>query len=430
MTDTLAAAVSILFHGTALAMVLYLISVGLSVTMGLMGFVNLAHGVFAMLGGYVVTSLIGRLGVPFVIALGAATVATALASVVVERLLYRRLYSADDLDQVLLTMGLIFMSVAAATYFCGPLAQPMHPPPWLSGPINLGFRSFPAFRSFLILCGAALVTALWLGLERTHFGVRIRAAVDNLRMAQSVGVNTSPVHADFRAGQRIGRAGRRARCRPAGDRTDLRARKSRLFPDRRGGRRARQYPGAVRRRAGDRHRRYRLQVSAARTRRLLYLCPDNGDSAVATEGLVRASGIRPGEFAVGAFARRHRYHPLEALPWLAALAAAIVFPNYLPLGSQILATILFALSADLVLGYAGIVTLGHAAFFGTGAYTAGILAANGWGEPLSGLLAGALAAAVIGVVSGFIVLRTSGLTLLMQTLVVATLLHEAANRHP
>jgi branched-chain amino acid transport system permease protein len=191
VTDTLAAAISILFHGTALAMVLYLISVGLSVTMGLMGFVNLAHGVFAMLGGYVLTSLIGRLGVPFVIALAAAAAATALASVVVERLLYRRLYDADDLDQVLLTMGLIFMSVAGATYFWGPLAQPMRPPPWLSGQFNLGFRSFPGYRSFLILCGAGLVTALWLGLERTHFGIRVRAAVDNLRMAQSVGVNTS-----------------------------------------------------------------------------------------------------------------------------------------------------------------------------------------------------------------------------------------------
>src|SRR5499427_3082906 len=131
---------------------------------------------------------------------------------------------------------------------------------------------------------------------------------------------------------------------------------------------------------------------------------------------------------VDGFARRHRYSALEALPWLAAFAGYFVFPSYLALGAQILATILFALSADLVLGYAGIVTLGHAAFFGTGAYTAGILAANGWGEPISGLLAGALAAAVIGVVSGFIVLRSSGLTLLMQTLVVATLLHETANR--
>ncbi|HEX4185139.1 MAG TPA: branched-chain amino acid ABC transporter permease [Stellaceae bacterium] len=191
MSETFSAAISIGFHGLALAMVLYLISVGLSVTMGLMGFVNLAHGVFAMLGGYVLTSLIGRLGVPFVIALAAAALATALASVVVERLLYRRLYGADDLDQVLLTMGLIFMSVAGATYFWGPLAQAMHPPLWLSGPIDLGFRSFPGYRSFLILCGAGLVTALWLGLERTHFGIRVRAAVDNLRMAQSVGVNTS-----------------------------------------------------------------------------------------------------------------------------------------------------------------------------------------------------------------------------------------------
>jgi branched-chain amino acid transport system permease protein len=191
VNDTLAAAVSIGFHGIAFAMVLYLISVGLSVTMGLMGFVNLAHGVFAMLGGYVMISLMSRLGVPFAVALGLAAVATALASVVVERVLYRPLYGGDELDQVLLTMGLIFMSVAGATYFWGPLQQPMRLPTWLSGQIDLGFRSFPAYRSFLILCGAALVTALWLGLERTRFGVQIRAAVDNLRMAQSVGINTS-----------------------------------------------------------------------------------------------------------------------------------------------------------------------------------------------------------------------------------------------
>jgi branched-chain amino acid transport system permease protein len=191
VNDALSAAISIGFHGIAFAMVLYLISVGLSVTMGLMGFVNLAHGVFAMLGGYVMTSLMSRLGVPFAVALALAAVATALASVVVERVLYRPLYGGDELDQVLLTMGLIFMSVAGATYFWGPLQQPMRLPTWLSGQIDLGFRSFPAYRSFLILCGAALVTVLWLGLERTRFGVQIRAAVDNLRMAQSVGINTS-----------------------------------------------------------------------------------------------------------------------------------------------------------------------------------------------------------------------------------------------
>src|SRR6266478_627014 len=100
--------------------------------------------------------------------------------------------------------------------------------------------------------------------------------------------------------------------------------------------------------------------------------------------------------AIDAFAGRPRYRPFEALPWLVAVAAYFAFPEYLALGAQILATILFALSADLVLGYAGIVTLGHAAFFGTGAYTAGILAANGWGEPISGLLTGTLVAAAIG----------------------------------
>src|SRR5437588_8173335 len=132
--------------------------------------------------------------------------------------------------------------------------------------------------------------------------------------------------------------------------------------------------------------------------------------------------------AVEAFARRQHYRPYEALPWIAAVAAYFVFPDYLALGAQVLATILFALSADLVLGYAGIVTLGHAAFFGIGAYTAGILAAHGWGEPITGLLAGAVAAAIVGFLSGLVILRTTGLALLMQTLVVATMVAEAANK--
>jgi branched-chain amino acid transport system permease protein len=131
---------------------------------------------------------------------------------------------------------------------------------------------------------------------------------------------------------------------------------------------------------------------------------------------------------VAGFARRHRFRPLEALPWLLAVGAYFAFPTYLPLGAQILATILFALSADLVLGYAGIVTLGQAAFFGAGAYAAGLLAANGWGEPLTGLLAGIAAAALIGFLSGLVILRTAGLTLLMLTLVVASMLYEAVNR--
>ena len=140
------------------------------------------------------------------------------------------------------------------------------------------------------------------------------------------------------------------------------------------------------------------------------------------------AALPPGTGAPDAFARRHRFRTWEALPWLGALAAYAVFPGYLALFAQILATILFGLSTDLVLGYAGIVSLGQAAFFGVGAYTAGILAAHGWGEALSGLAAAATAAAFVGFAAGFVILRSTGLSLLMQTLVVAALLAEAANK--
>jgi len=132
--------------------------------------------------------------------------------------------------------------------------------------------------------------------------------------------------------------------------------------------------------------------------------------------------------AIETFARRHRLRPLEALPWLAAVGAYFLFPDYLALGAQILAMTLFGLSADLVLGYAGIVTLGHAAFYGMGAYVAGYLAAHGMGAPVMGLLAGAGIAAFVGLLSGLVILRTSGLSILMLTLVVCVMLQEAANK--
>jgi branched-chain amino acid transport system permease protein len=132
--------------------------------------------------------------------------------------------------------------------------------------------------------------------------------------------------------------------------------------------------------------------------------------------------------AVDTLIRRHRLRAIELLPWLVGIAAYFVFGDYLQLGSQILAMILFALSLDLVLGYAGIVTLGHSAFFGTGAYAAGIYATRISGEPLSGLLIGALAAAAVGWTSGLVILRTEGLALLMLTLAVTALLAEAANK--
>jgi branched-chain amino acid transport system permease protein len=186
----LSAGISILFLGVAYAMILYLISVGLSVTMGLMGFVNLAHGMFAMLGGYVTVTLMNAYGVPFGLALIAAFVAVALLSIVLERTLYARLYNAGELEQVLFTIGLVFMAVALVRKAWGPLPQPVHLPVWLSGQFDLGFRSFPVYRSVLIGVGLALALALWFGVERTAFGARLRAAVDNRRMAESLGIDT------------------------------------------------------------------------------------------------------------------------------------------------------------------------------------------------------------------------------------------------
>jgi branched-chain amino acid transport system permease protein len=182
-------AVSILFDGLAYAMFLFIVSVGLSVTMGLMGFVNLAHGAFAMAGGYLVVTLTHTLGVGFIPSLVIAPIVVGAVSVVFERLLYRRLYKASDLDQVLLTIGLAFMAIATATYFYGPIPKSVPLPNWLEGSINLGFRSFPSYRAFLIVLGAALISVLWYGFECTNIGAKIRAAVDNRRMAESVGIN-------------------------------------------------------------------------------------------------------------------------------------------------------------------------------------------------------------------------------------------------
>jgi branched-chain amino acid transport system permease protein len=136
----------------------------------------------------------------------------------------------------------------------------------------------------------------------------------------------------------------------------------------------------------------------------------------------------PSDSAIEQMAHSHRLHPLELLPWLAVVGTYFLFPGYLPLGSQILIMILFALSLDLILGYAGIITLGHAAFFGVGAYAAGIYAIHVTGEPLSGLVVATAAAGIIGLISGLIILRTHGLTLLMLTLAIVFLIQETANK--
>ena len=146
---------SILFDGLAYAMMLFVISVGLSITMGLMGFINLAHGVFAMAGGYVTVTLMNQGGWPFLAGLALAFVAVAAMSVVFERVLYARFYSSPELDQVMMSIALVFIAIAVTTYFFGPEPQPIHLPRYLKGQIDLGFRQFPTYRVFLIGVGAS-----------------------------------------------------------------------------------------------------------------------------------------------------------------------------------------------------------------------------------------------------------------------------------
>src|ERR1700676_2651343 len=164
VSSSLTAIFSILIDGLAYAMLLFIISVGLSLTMGLMGFVNLAHGAFAMVGGYITVILMNRYQVPFGFALLAAFVAVALVSAVLERTLYTRLYGAGELEQVLFTIGLIFMAEAVVRKLFGPIPLPVHPPAILSGQLDLGFRTVPMYRAFLIMVSFGLIILLWLGI--------------------------------------------------------------------------------------------------------------------------------------------------------------------------------------------------------------------------------------------------------------------------
>jgi branched-chain amino acid transport system permease protein len=180
---------SILLGGLSAGTVLFIVSVGLSVTMGLMGFVNLAHGAFAMFGGYVIVLAMNRAHIGFAAALALGFVATAALSGLLERLLYRRLYRAGELDQVLFTIGLVFIFIAGIILVVGPESQTLQLPRELGGQLNLGFMQYRTYSVFLIVVGFLIVLGIWLAFERTRIGAQIRATVDNRRMAESLGIN-------------------------------------------------------------------------------------------------------------------------------------------------------------------------------------------------------------------------------------------------
>ncbi len=184
---------TILFDGIAYGMLLFVLACGLSITLGLMNFVNLAHGAFAMAGGYVTVILMNRYGVSFYLCLPAAFVATALIGAALEVTLYRRLYRASHLDQVLFSIGLVFMAIAAADYFMGGQQQLINLPTELRGRFDLFGVGIGRSRLFVIVICAILAVALQLALTRTRFGSQLRAAVDDGRVARGLGINVSTI---------------------------------------------------------------------------------------------------------------------------------------------------------------------------------------------------------------------------------------------
>jgi branched-chain amino acid transport system permease protein len=184
---------TLLFDGIAYGMLLFVLAVGLAVTLGLMNFINLAHGAFAMAGGYVTVLLMNRAGVPFLATLPLAFLFTALVGALLERTLYRPMYSKPHLDQVLFSIGLVFMSVAAVDYFIGSQQQIMQLPSYFQGRFDLEWVGIGKYRLFIIVLCALLTVGLQMVLSRTRFGSRLRAAVDDPRVASGLGINVNRV---------------------------------------------------------------------------------------------------------------------------------------------------------------------------------------------------------------------------------------------
>jgi branched-chain amino acid transport system permease protein len=179
---------TILFDGMAYGMLLFVLACGLAVTLGLMNFVNLAHGAFAMAGGYVTVVLMDKGGVPFVACLPIAFAAAAALGLVLERTLYVHMYGRSPLEQVLFSIGLVFIAVAVTDYFMGSSQRNIQLPAWLQGRREVLGASIGIYRSFLIVLCGALAMALQLALMKTRFGSRLRAAVDDARVARGLGI--------------------------------------------------------------------------------------------------------------------------------------------------------------------------------------------------------------------------------------------------
>lgn len=186
---------NILLDGIAYGSVLFMIAVGLSITLGLLRVVNVAHGAFAMIGGFLAAALSQHWGLPYEASAALAIVLVALLALPIEQGLISRIYRRPELDHVLLTIGLVFICIGATNLLFGSAITSVRLPPYLSQPVDLGFRVIPLQRLGVIGLGLATLAGLWLLVERTAFGIRVRAAVDHDQAAQAVGINIRRIYA-------------------------------------------------------------------------------------------------------------------------------------------------------------------------------------------------------------------------------------------
>ncbi len=429
---------TILFDGIAYGMLLFLIASGLAVTLGLMNFVNLAHGAFAMAGGYLAATLSSKAGVPFLVTLPLAFVFSAALGAILEPTLYRRMYARPHLDQVLFSIGLVFMAVAATDYFFGATQVFVKLPPWLRERFDAGGVGIGAYRLFIIVVCGVIALGLQLLLARTRFGSQLRAAVDDRRTARALGIRVNVIFlATFAFGSGLAGLGGALGAEVLG-----------LDPT---------FPlkymiyflvvvavGGTTTITGPLLASLLLGVADVAGK---YYVPKLGAfiiySLMIAILFVRPQGLfaRPGSVvpvspqpaAFGGtpalpLAAAARWRPFEPLLLVVAVLAIVLFPQHAALLNQIAILALFAVSLDLVLGYSGIVSLGHAAFFGTGCYAAALFAKHFVPDPLVGLGVATAIGALLGLASSPFVLRGSDLTRLMVTLGIASILYELGNK--
>lgn len=426
--------ISILIDTISYTMVLFTMAIGLSITLGLMKVVNLAHGGFAMIGGFIASYAILSIGVPFWPALMLAIVATVVVAIPIEVFLFRPIYGkGDPLAQVLITIGLAFVMIGLTNLVFGPTIKTIPLPDFLSGPVDLGFRHIPAHRLFVVPLGLAVAVGLWFLIERTNFGIRLRASVDNSAMAMSLGIRTERIYSlTFALSVALGALGGivGAELMPIEPFYALRYMVILLVVVSLGG--AGSIGGALL---------ATLFLSFVQTAGK-YLMPGYGDFLFYAAVILCVLS-----FPHGLLGRQSAHHhvptpatditvPSRRTGYLLVAAIVVIglvahdqYPTYAGFFSRIISLSLLAVSLDLVVGFCGIATLGQATFYGLGAYAAGILAVRlGITDPIAMMAGGICIGALSGAMFGSVVVRASGLAQLVLTVAIVELVHTAANK--